>query len=188
MAFKILPSQEILLQLLRYDPASGKLTWKDRDVSWFNSTGRMKPAQVCKTWNMRYANTAAINSADKQGYLCGAILGESAKAHRVIWKMVHGTDAEQVDHINGVTNDNRLENLRSVSQVENSRNMRVYADNHSGVFGVVWHKRIAKWAAQIKVNQAPLHLGYFDLFWDAVAARKEAEVKYGFHDNHGRLD
>ena len=49
--------------------------------------------------------------------------------HRVIVSMIEGRmlDAdEQVDHINGVRNDNRIENLRIVTHSENQRNRRVH--------------------------------------------------------------
>ena len=38
----------------------------------------------------------------------------------------------------------------------------------------------------IKVNRKDIYLGRFDKFEDAVAARKKAERKHGFHPNHGR--
>ena len=43
--------------------------------------------------------------------------------HRVIWMIVKGYEPDTIDHINGVWYDNRIENLRDVSQVENLRAM-----------------------------------------------------------------
>ena len=43
-----------------------------------------------------------------------------------------------------------------------------------------------KWVAEIKVNRIKKHLGQFDTFDAAVAARKAAEVEFGFHENHGK--
>ena len=186
MASKALPSQEVLRQLLDYNPDTGLLTWRHRGIEFFHPSETRSAPHICSLWNARYAGTPALNHSDKQGYRCGAILGQNWKAHRIIWKLAHNIDADQIDHINGATGDNRLENLRNVDQTENSRNLRVYARNHSGVHGVVWHKRIAKWAAQIKAGPKTNHLGYFDLFQDAVAVRKAAERAHGFHKNHGR--
>ena len=188
MASKSLPSQDVLRQLLDYDPDTGALTWKARDASFFASAGGRKPSTVCATWNTRYAGTAAICSRDKQGYLCGALLNIPAKAHRVIWKWMTGEDPMQVDHCNGKTDDNRWANLRNVDQIGNARNAKLRANNHSGVHGVAWDKRAFKWIAQIGRDGTPVQLGRFDLFWDAVAARQKAEKEMGFHENHGRVD
>lgn len=51
----------------------------------------------------------------------------------------------------------------------------VPCNNSSGVKGVRWHKQSFKWYAEIKLFQKKIHLGAFDLFEDAVAARKKAE-------------
>lgn len=91
-----------------------------------------------------------------------------------------------IDHINGNTQDNRLINLREVSHSENVKNARRRNDNTSGVSGVHWEKRRNKWRAYIKVANRRKYLGYFENFTDAVAARRAAEKLYNFHPNHGR--
>ncbi|EOA5908665.1 AP2 domain-containing protein, partial [Salmonella enterica subsp. enterica serovar Brandenburg] len=59
-------------------------------------------------------------------------------------------------------------------------------NNTSGALGVWREKRRNKWVAEIKVDRRKIHLGQFDNFDEAVAARKDAEVKYGLHENHGK--
>lgn len=88
-------------------------------------------------------------------------------------------------HINHNPVDNRLGNLRLVTSAENNRNVPLRKANTSSVCGVNWHKLRCKWRAYIRTSGKHLHLGMFDNFEDAVSARKAAEVKYGFHPNHG---
>ncbi len=101
--------------------------------------------------------------------------------------MVHDEwPRDQIDHINGVRTDNRIGNLRSVTSRENSRNLKLPTNNTSGRIGVMWSGRDSKWLAVIQVDGGKKHLGYFDNFEDASNARKAAELKYDFHENHGR--
>lgn len=76
-----------------------------------------------------------------------------------------------VDHLNRIRNDDRIENLRWATSSEQNQN-QVYTrnDNTSGVRGVNWNKRSAKWNARIVVNGTQLHLGFFDDIRDAEAA------------------
>ena len=101
--------------------------------------------------------------------------------------MHHGDwPADQIDHINGVRSDNRIENLRAVDQLTNSRNMRRPSDNMSGVVGVWWDKKNWRWVASISVNDKDISLCRTKDFATAVYERKLAEKKYNFHPNHGR--
>ena len=182
---KDLPNPELLRKLLRYEPDTGKLFWRERDVDMF-SDGKHSAAHNCASWNSRYANREAFTAYFTNDYKHGCIFGSHYLAHRVIWAMMHDEWPDTIDHINGVPSDNRIKNLRSVSQSENCRNAKRPSNNKSGVCGVCWHKQKNKWAAQIKAGGKQKNLGYFDDFDDAVAARKKAEIKYGFHHNHGR--
>ena len=82
------------------------------------------------------------------------------------------------DHINGDKLDNRKENIRFILQPENSINRGKGENNTSGHVGVSWNKREEKWTAKIQVNGKKIHLGYFTDSQDAIAARKQAEIKY----------
>ena len=120
------------------------------------------------------------------GYLELSIRGKKFLQHRVAWFIMTGTWPVEVDHINGVTTDNRAVNLRSVSHQSNQRNMKLFRSNTSGHTGVRWNKINNKWRAVIVVDAKEINLGSFLKLDDAIKARKLAEQKFGFHENHGR--
>ena len=94
--------------------------------------------------------------------------------------------SEEVDHVNHVRDDNRFGNLRKASHLQNLQNQSLYKNNSSGVVGVCWYGRIKKWVARIKLNGKNKHLGCFINKKEAIRARNEGEIKYNFHQNHGR--
>jgi hypothetical protein len=182
--YKTLPIEKIRL-LLDYDPHTGVLTWKQRDKSLF-SFGNSR-ANPCATWNTRYANRPAFTSRNAHGYFQGHLLGTVLKAHRVAWAIYYGHwPFGEIDHINGDTGDNRILNLREVSHLENGLNLARSIRNTSGFVGVTWNNKQQRWRAVINHNGRGYHLGSFILVSDAVAARKAAELAFGFHANHGR--
>lgn len=105
--------------------------------------------------------------------------------------MMHGQikgvspDKRQPDHENGVTLDNRRNNLRFATSSQNAMNRRKTSANSSGYKGVHWHKGHQKWCAQIKVNGKSIHLGYFDTPEEAHAAYCEAATR--LHGDFARL-
>tara|TARA_R110000787_G_C13248677_1_gene429137 strand:- start:202 stop:756 length:555 start_codon:yes stop_codon:yes gene_type:complete len=171
---------KMLRKLLDYNPETGELTWKERTADMFAQDGQMK------SWNTRWAGKPAFTADNGNGYLCGSISGISYRAHRVAWAMCHGKWPDEIDHINGIRRDNRIFNLRSVTRTENNRNAARRKDNASGCVGVSWEQSRGKWLAHIKVNKKNINLGRFSEKSEAIAARQAAEVKYGFHENHGR--
>ncbi len=121
--------------------------------------------------------TGSLNN----GYKLTVVDGKRYRNHRLIWLWHHGYFPEhQIDHINRIRSDNRIENLREVSQVCNSRNCRLSKNNKSGVIGVCWLEKNNKWKAQIKVPDKQISLGLYDTLLEAAKARWEAEVKYDF--------
>jgi len=126
-------------------------------------------------------------SPDAHGYVIICANRKRYKAHRLAILMSTGSfPAEYTDHINGIKDDNRLVNLREVSAQENQRNRSHGRNNTSGVTGVVWNKSAGKWCAGIAVSGKQMHLGSYEDWFEAVCARKSAEVRFGFHVNHGR--
>lgn len=180
MAAKPLPDQALLLKLLRYEPETGKLYWRERTDKYGFATRRSY-----LSWNGKYPGTEAFTADDGLGYPNGCIMGVGYKAHRIIWKMVTGEEPDCIDHINGDRSDNRFCNLRSVEKAENNRNARTYKSNTSGQPGVHLRKD-GSWVARITVQGRRQNIGSFKTKEDAVRARKAAERKFGFHPNHGR--
>lgn len=181
MSAKDLPSPELLRQLLRYEPETGKLYWRERNVDMFKDGH-------CKSFNSQFANKEAFTFTGRDGYKHGNILNQKPYlAHRVIWAIIHGEwPLNHIDHVNGIRDDNRIENLRDVSRSENQKNQKRPANNTSGVVGISWANREGKWHAYINIDKRRKSLGYFTDFNKAIDARKKAEAKYGFHPNHGR--
>lgn len=181
MPTKALPSAEELRQLLTYEPETGKLLWKPRPREMFGSQ------RAFSTWNARFAGREAFTARLADGRRHGKIYGKSYVAHRVAWCMHLGRwPSQHIDHINGDPADNRIVNLRDVSQAENARNQRRRKNNTSGCMGVYWGSKEGKWRAKITQDGRTRHLGLFRCLTAAVAARKSAECEFGFHKNHGR--
>ena len=172
-----LPAQDHLKLMFDYRPETGELFWKARTPDMFPDTMGRAKEHSCAQWNSRWAGKPALSKA-WNGYVGGSLNYKYVSAHRVIWKLMTGDDAEIVDHINGVKHDNRFENLRSVSYSENNRNRRVNKNSTSGTLGVHFAKRTGKWTAYITI-------GSFDTKEEAVAARKAAQEFLGYHENHG---
>jgi len=158
---------EAITDLLSYSPETGEFTWKV-------ARGRCSAG-----------STAGYDTG--RGYIGIRINKRCTYAHRIAFLLMTGSEPKaQVDHINGDRSDNRWVNLREVTCAENMMNRQVSGRNKSGVMGVFWNTGKGKWTAKIKKNQKTTHLGYFDDLAMAAAARKEAEVSMGFHQNHGR--
>lgn len=159
-------TQEYIKKIFTYNHETGELVWA------------IKPRQN--------VSIGDIAGCDHLGYVRVTINRKGYLAHRLAWLYVYGEwPKELLDHINHIKTDNRIENLREVTHQGNQRNAGVRKDNKSGLPGVAWHARIGKWQVRISVNDKEKHLGYFSDIFNAVCARKSAQNKYGYHQNHG---
>lgn len=167
--------------LLRYEPDTGRLFWKERPANLFATE------RSWKTWNKRYAHREAFTSRNVNGYRHGSIFDESISAHKLAWFLAVGRWPNgHIDHINGVRDDNRIVNLREVQPIQNAWNMYRRHDNKSGQTGVIYSGRQKRWCANIRIAGTRFNLGSYMTKQEAVAARKAAEKVAGFHANHGR--
>jgi len=160
-------TQKKLKKLLKYKKKKGIFIWKSRNGS--------------------KAKNSLAGSIDTNGYISIGILNEQYRAHRLAWLYVYGEfPKNHLDHINHDKLDNRISNLREVTNKTNHKNRTKNSNNTSGITGVSWNKLNKKWFAQIIIDKKNIYLGSFIEFHEAVNARKNAEVLYGFHKNHGK--
>lgn len=111
------------------------------------------------------------------GYLQARVDFDRYLLHRLAWLYVHGQWPEhQIDHINGDKRDNRLSNLRAVTQSQNMQNVGPQSRNKSGFRGVSWDASRNKWAAHICVDRKQRNLGRFASVDEAVAAYRTAQA------------
>ena len=175
MLSTVTPSR--LRQTVDYDHKTGNLTWRARSGD----------DRFTKSWNTRYAGKEAFSRLDKDGYKHGAIGGVMLQSHRVAWAIYHGEWPNGIiDHVDGDKANNCIVNLRISDRVNNARNARKSRANTSGYTGVRRIRRNGKWAATITVAGKLISLGHYDCIVGAIAARKCAEMRFGFSLNHGR--
>jgi hypothetical protein len=130
-----------------------------------------------------------VGSLSEKGYLKVSIFGKKIRKHRLIFATYIGHwGFGDIDHINGDKTDNKISNLREVSRKDNSRNLPKHVKNTSGHMGVVYQKANRKWVAKIGSHARGTfeYLGIYEHLDDAIAARKAAEIRHGYHENHGR--
>lgn len=170
-----------VVSLLRYDPIDGAMYWKLRQAHQVNHP------ELLDLWNRKYAGKRA-GTSNRDGYEVIRVGGDQFRTNRLVWELHHGPipDGLQIDHINGDRRDNRAANLRAVTAAENNKNMRLSHRNTSGILGVFFVHCDQRFQAHIVVDRKHIYLGYHKTLIDAAAARKSAELRHGFHPNHGR--
>jgi hypothetical protein len=167
-------TQAKLKEILHYNPETGIFTWIKK-----NSTGndlRGNKNQIGKQ----------CTCLDVNGYVQINAFGKVNKAHRLAWLYMTGQMPEyQIDHINHIRNNNKWVNLRVVNNHENHLNRPMQRNNKTGFVGVFFNKKTKKYIASITFKGKKINLGCYSEFENAVAARKKANIDYGFSELHG---
>jgi hypothetical protein len=158
-------------ELLQYNPATGLFRWRvprgHRKPGWFRGI-RHNLGYLCVSDTLQVMDLE-IGIRHNLGYLCVSVNGRKHLAHRVAWLMTHGEWPEhQIDHINHCKTDNRLCNLRHVTNKE----------NHMNRIGKGYTKVGDRFKAQIVIDGATKNLGTYDTAEEARAAylKKKAEL------------
>lgn len=154
-------TQNLLKEFLHYDFETGIFNWKT------------KPSKKTCIGDI----VGRIN----KGYIEIKICGRRYFAHRLAWLYVYGNlPKNKIDHIDHDPLNNRIDNLRDVTNAENIQNqIRCQKNNKSsGLLGVSWHKRERKYRAQIRVFGKNKYLGVFDTAEEAHNAYIDAKRIY----------
>lgn len=172
-----LPPPHLLRQLLRYEPETGKLFWRERPRAMFQSD------RIANSWNTKWAGTEAFTTVNSRGYKIGSVSRKTMQAHRVIWAIVHGCwPSGEIDHIDHDKANNRIDNLREASRHENCRNISSAAGGTSRYLGVYRRddSEVPKWRAEIAPLRKRIGLGTFSNEEDAARAYDAAaRLHYG---------
>ena len=132
--------------------------------------------------NYRRGKTSKLLSpgSDKKGYLTVVLCKNKVKTTRTIHRLVAETfigvrpDGHVIDHINGISYDNRAENLRYCTNRQNLtfRNSgKVYKSKFPGVY--LDPKRVKKYRVRMRQNGAYKLLGSFKTLEEAIVVAKE---------------
>ena len=153
-------TQKELKEILNYNPDTGIFKWK-------NTRNGIKKNRIagCK----------------QLGYISICINHKPYMAHRLAWLYMNGEFPKQnIDHINRTRNDNRICNLRDVSQSVNCRNMDIRPDNTSGYKGVTRSIGGNEWLANMQIEGKFMNLGRFKKIEDAIECRRLAELEFNY--------
>lgn len=164
MQTKAVPSRQTIMRHLVYSADDGLLRW-------------ILPPKYSSVRAGQIAGTKMTDSSGKT-YIVVYLLGKPYYAHRLVWCIKTGLRSGfTIDHKNGDGTDNRILNLRSVTNTVNARNRSLSSNNTSGVSGVTKMKS-GRWIARISFGGRRVYLGVFKTKSKAVAARKAAEAFY----------
>ena len=150
-------TQSKLKELFSYDPTTGIFTHKTITTS--------------KRIGQRGGHLKKSN-----GYRFLYIDGRYQREHRMAYLYMTGEYPEVIDHVNGIKDDNRWDNLRSCTQAQNCCNAVTYKNNQLGIKGISVGKA-GNFIARISHNKRTYNLGTFDNLELAVFVRDEAAAK-----------
>ncbi len=138
-------TQEILKKYVTYDPETGYFLSKGAQFS--NRKEGERVGTIHKTKGYRYI----------------VVRGKTYREQRAAFLFMTGEwPTQQVDHINGIKDDNRWVNLRDVSPVVNCENRGMWSNNVSGYKGVCWNKASQKWQVLCRYKGEQIYGGLFE--------------------------
>lgn len=149
-------------ELFIYEPETGLLKWR-------NNAGR---------WGLIPAGTV-VGYVAKLGYVQFVFRGHKYSVGPVAWLYVTGKwPAALIDHKDGNPNNNRWDNLREATHMQNMWNAKLSARNTTGYQGIYFDKRINRWSARIQVDRKQTYLGSFSNAEAAAEAYRQRAIKY----------
>ena len=152
---KVIITKDYLHQLFEY--REGRLYWK------IQRTNKTKIGMLVGSF-AEY-NTVCLNR-------------KKVGVHRIIFMMFHGYMPDFIDHIDGNKLNNKIENLRSATNIQNQQNAKLSVKNTSGYKNVCWAKRFNKWKISLLINKKQVVIGYTSNLELAGLIAKEARIKH----------
>jgi hypothetical protein len=144
--------------LLDYDPETGLLTWRPRPREMFSNL------RSYTIWNIRFPGTTA--GSPSNGYIVVGLLNVNYRAHRLAWLIVHGEPVPPIiDHDDGNPLNNRIDNLKDLTQSQNLFKASIRSDNTSGFKGI----DVRPWGS-FRVRIGRVNIGHFATIEEARAA------------------
>ena len=143
-----------------------------KSLFWYDSKTGNLIRKVSTNSNTKVGDTAGrITSA---GYRQVSVYGKKYVAHHLIWVYHYNEWPKELDHINRVRDDNRIENLRLATRTQNLYNRLSYKGSKSRYKGVSLHKASGKWCAYHQTPEGSKWLGLFNTEKEAAEVYKKA--------------
>lgn len=163
---------------------TGVLPWNDLFI--YKSDGSLVWTESCqaRAWRGKKAGSLSCSTGYLQVWFRKKI--KPTLVHRIVWEIHFGKIPRhmKIDHINRIKTDNRIENLRIVSNQQNSMNRGpVKSKKRTSLYkGVYFYRRLAKYMARIGFNRKTIFIGYYETEQDAARAyNAKAKELYGDH-------
>ena len=161
---KVELTQQDVLQLFEY---------KDGDLYWKSDRARGKIKKNSKA-----------GSLSTKGYHRLMIGYKEIPTHRVIFLYHKGYFPKVVDHIDGNTLNNKIENLREATVQTNQYNRKKGINNTSGCKNVSWNKKQNSWQVHIKQSKKVFSWYEKDFEFAELIAYEAREILHGKFANH----
>ena len=150
------------------------LTWKVLDLilSYNRNTGIF-------TWKIDIGRGKCgfiAGKPHKNGYVLIGIKNKHYLAHRLAWFYIYHKWPKEIDHRNGIRNDNRINNIRECTRAQNCANSG--SKKHDGIKGAYYDPRDGKFDSRIIINGQQLYLGRFYTAKAAGEAYARASLQY----------
>ncbi|SRR5258706_2477554 len=147
-------------ELFDYNPNDGHLRWK------------VTRQKVVK------GNVAGyVSKSDGYRYVCFDY--NELLAHRIIWLLMTGDWPKcQIDHKNGIRDDNRWPNLREATNSQNNLNKNLQKNNKLGVKGIWYDEKRKQYRVKITIKGYTYTIGRYNTLEEAIEWRKLAEAEF----------
>ena len=162
------------------------LLWKSRPAKHFATI------QGFQTTNGTYAGKPAGCIKESNRTSPGFVVRINYRlytVHRVVYSIFNNIELSadlQVDHIDGVRQNNHPHNLREATQTENLSNRGKTKANTSGHKCVFWCKIMSAWYGKVVVNKVAYRTDYSAVIDEVVVSvQKLREKVHGKFHNHG---